>query len=122
MTPTKPGHYWWREKDGDEWEQGVVSYNWDRSRLTWDTIELTVHRDYRFVSGMGGQWEPCPKPGEGVEGWGVFATHGTFIHAMACEDDCKSSCFKDGFYSEQVFKDSSLTCQPVTIYPREEQV
>jgi|DEB0MinimDraft_6_1074348.scaffolds.fasta_scaffold38672_4 hypothetical protein len=58
--PTKPGSYYWREKDGDEWELWHVLDNGS---------ELTAHRGFNvaFLPDLGGQWLPVPAAEELVE-------------------------------------------------------
>jgi hypothetical protein len=58
--PTKPGPYYWREKDGDEWELWHVLDNGS---------ELTAHRGFNvaFLPDLGGQWLPIPPAEELVE-------------------------------------------------------
>ena len=58
--PTKPGPYYWREKDGDEWELWHVLDNGS---------ELTAHRGFNvaFLPDLGGQWLPIPTAEELVE-------------------------------------------------------
>ena len=57
--PTKPGPYYWRESDGDEWE----------------SVKVDMHMDVHFLGGdmcygveeTGGQWLPIPTADELVE-------------------------------------------------------
>ena len=58
--PTKTGPYYWREKDGDEWELWHVLDNGS---------ELTAHRGFNvaFLPDLGGQWLPIPTAEELVE-------------------------------------------------------
>jgi len=58
--PTKPGPYYWREQEGDEWELWQVLDNGS---------ELTAHRGFNvaFLPDLGGQWLPIPPAEELVE-------------------------------------------------------
>jgi len=58
--PTKPGPYYWRKSDGDEWELWYVLDN---------GFELTAHRGFNvaFLPDLGGQWLPIPPADELVE-------------------------------------------------------
>jgi hypothetical protein len=58
--PTKPGPYYWRESEGDEWEMWHVLDNGS---------ELTAHRGFNvaFLPDLGGQWLPIPTADELVE-------------------------------------------------------
>ena len=60
QLPTKPGPYYWREKDGDEWELWHVLDNGS---------ELTAHRGFNvaFLPDLGGQWLPIPTAEELLE-------------------------------------------------------
>ena len=58
--PTKPGPYYWRESEGDEWEMWHVLDNGSA---------LTAHRGFNvaFLPDLGGQWLPIPTADELVE-------------------------------------------------------
>jgi hypothetical protein len=60
QLPTKPGPYYWRESDGDNWELWHVLDNGS---------ELTAHRGFNvaFLPDLGGQWLPIPTADELVE-------------------------------------------------------
>ena len=60
--PTKPGPYYWREKDGDEWKLGNVFRNYDK-RFYFETFNIAG----KTVVDMGGQWLPIPPAEELVE-------------------------------------------------------
>lgn len=57
--PTEPGPYWWRAKDGDEWQ----------------TVKVDMHLDVHLIGGdmvcsseeCGGQWVKIQTPDEGQE-------------------------------------------------------
>jgi len=60
--PTKPGPYYWRESDGDEWELGNVFKNYDKS-FYFEAFNIVG----KPVVDMGGQWLPIPTAEELVE-------------------------------------------------------
>ena len=60
--PTKPGPYYWREKDGDEWELGNVFINYDK-RFYFEACNIVG----KPVIDMKGQWLPIPTADELVE-------------------------------------------------------
>lgn len=78
--PTEPGFYWWREKDGDEWE----------------IVQIDLHMDAHFIGGdmcygaaeCGGQWQRCIRPDEGQECFAVRAPSGQFIE-IATQEHCE---------------------------------
>jgi len=63
--PTKPGPYYWREKDGDEWALGNVfeSYDCREQCLYFETFNISG----KPLNDMQGQWLPIPTPDELVE-------------------------------------------------------
>ena len=68
QLPTKPGPYYWREKDGDEWALGNVfeSYDWEACReqcLYFETFNISR----KPLNDMQGQWLPIPTADELVE-------------------------------------------------------
>jgi len=82
--PTKPGPYYWREKDGDEWEIAQINRCMDVYFVACD-----MHYKLRET---GGEWLPIPTADElvelqackkmvdeGQEAWGVFAPAGQCI-------------------------------------------
>lgn len=62
QLPTKPGPYYWREKDGDEWELGNVFINYDK-RFYFEACNIVG----KSVIDMKGQWLPIPPAEELVE-------------------------------------------------------
>jgi hypothetical protein len=62
LLPTKPGPYYWREKDGDKWKLGNVFENYDK-RFYFELFNIVG----KPVVDMGGQWLPIPTAEELVE-------------------------------------------------------
>ena len=62
QLPTKPGPYYWREKDGDEWARIF------EVRIS-DSMGLCINAGfyYESVEQRGGQWLPLPTAEELVE-------------------------------------------------------
>ena len=62
QLPTKPGPYYWRESDGDEWELWHVDENVNQPGLT-------ARRGFNVArpEKLGGQWLPIPTAEELVE-------------------------------------------------------
>ena len=60
--PTKPGAYYWREKDGDKWKLGNVFENYDK-RFYFELFNIVG----KPVVDMGGQWLPIPTAEELVK-------------------------------------------------------
>jgi len=124
MTPTKPGHYWWRAKDEDEWVIAEVILK--NSRLN-----IRCQNGDCLVSAYGGQWVSCHNPGEGVEGvegWGVFeqgakipcftgSTEQEAITTFVGPDNAGNLRIMMWEYAKQ---HEGYTCKPITIHPREE--
>lgn len=118
--PTKPGPYWWREKDGDEWELGWVSCPWGRD-LVWETIKLATQQDYQIVSDMGGQWKRIHNPDEGQESTGVVDPSGIVVMAAKSEEKCICECSYLNDNDHTLSEDQFYTNKPVTIYPKDEE-
>ena len=67
--PTKPGPYYWREKDGDEWQLVCIEIHiYNRNP---DVVHLSCYsgKEMRMlpIKDMGGQWLPIPTADELVE-------------------------------------------------------
>jgi hypothetical protein len=63
--PTKPGPYYWREKDGDEWEIHTVFID---DELNHTLMALCPIDDTWYATeNWGGQWLPIPTAEELVE-------------------------------------------------------
>ena len=60
--PTKPGPYYWRKSDGDEWKLGNVFRNYDK-RFHFETFNIGG----KPVVDLQGQWLPVPPAAELVE-------------------------------------------------------
>ena len=63
--PTKPGPYYWREKDGDEWEIHTVFID-DELNNTLMAL-CPIDDTWYATENWGGQWLPIPTPDELVE-------------------------------------------------------
>ena len=65
QLPTKPGPYYWREKDGDEWEIHTVFID---DELNHTLMALCPIDDTWYATeNWGGQWLPIPPAEELVE-------------------------------------------------------
>jgi hypothetical protein len=62
LLPTKPGPYYWREKDGDKWKLGNVFENYDK-RFYFELFNIAG----KPVIDLQGQWLPIPTAEELVE-------------------------------------------------------
>jgi len=62
QLPTKPGPYYWREKDGDKWKLGNVFEHYDK-RFHFETFNIGG----KPVVDLQGQWLPIPTAEELVE-------------------------------------------------------
>jgi hypothetical protein len=67
--PTKPGPYYWREKDGDKWSIKEVYVNYKTKNLEAAHISSLDGRGLSMQSPeyIGGQWLPIPTADELVE-------------------------------------------------------
>jgi hypothetical protein len=65
QLPTKPGPYYWRESDGDEWEIHTVFID---DELNHTLMALCPMDDTWYATeNWGGQWLPIPTAEELVE-------------------------------------------------------
>ena len=102
QLPTKPGPYYWREKDGDKWSIKEVYVNYKTKNLEAAHISSLDGRGLSMQSPeyIGGQWLPIPTAEELVElpakakaydegqhEWGLFDTEGKF--AVTCPNEQK---------------------------------
>jgi len=69
QLPTKPGPYYWREKDGDKWSIKEVYVNYKTKNLEAAHISSLDGRGLSMQSPeyIGGQWLPIPTADELVE-------------------------------------------------------
>jgi len=63
--PTKPGPYYWREKDGDEWEIHTVFVDYELNNTLMAFCQMD--ETWYAVENWGGQWLPIPTAEELVE-------------------------------------------------------
>ena len=63
--PTKPGPYYWREKDGDEWEIHTVFIDDELNNTL--MASCPIDDTWYATENWGGQWLPIPTPDELVE-------------------------------------------------------
>lgn len=109
QLPTKPGHYHWREKDGDEWEVGKIYRGFD-GELHFETVNIAGDS----VEELGGQWSPIPTPDEGIEAWAVFDDSGDLFHVGNDRD------FAEQYANDMIEATGQKhTVQPVIIYKSE---
>ena len=108
--PTQPGNYYWREKDGDAWEQ----------------VKIDSHMNAHFIGGdmcysveeCGGQWAKAHKPDGGVEVWAVFKGDSRLLSTITyLEHEARYN--TDDFNKDAV--KCKYTCEPVTIYRKEKE-
>lgn len=105
--PTTPGSYWWREKDGDEWEQ-------IREVYPHADLELAVidEGDECTPQQIGGQWAKAHKPDEGIEAWAVFNNRtGSFA---VCWEDQEAAQDMTVDFNNMATKDR-YTCRKVRV-------
>jgi len=132
--PTKPGAYYWRKSDGDEWEIHTVFID---DELNHTLMALCPIDDTWYATeNRGGQWLPIPtaeelvelqakKTGdEGQDGWATLSEDGQWItvgesRMEALRDFC---CRGNRNFSnedvERLWKPNTqygYTCEPVTI-------
>jgi len=63
--PTKPGPYYWREKDGDEWELCTVFVDYELNNTLMAFCQMD--ETWYAVENWGGQWLPIPTAEELLE-------------------------------------------------------
>ena len=63
--PTKPGPYYWREKDGDEWEIHTVFIDDELNNTL--MASCPIDDTWYATENWGGQWLPIPTADELVE-------------------------------------------------------
>jgi hypothetical protein len=63
--PTKPGPYYWREKDGDEWEIHTVFIDDELNNTL--MASCPIDDTWYATENWGGQWLPIPTAEELVE-------------------------------------------------------
>jgi len=63
--PTKPGPYYWREKDGDGWEPVIVIHHNDP--FMEPTVKFVLNDFENDLKAMEGQWLPIPNAEELME-------------------------------------------------------
>ena len=103
--PTKSAPYWWREKDGDEWETVTLSCH-DPDLATLWCIE-----NHCMATDMGGQWKRIPNPDEGQEALMIRHHNGEsdIVEGTATNADI------------DYWQQRGFTCKPVTIFERDEE-
>lgn len=111
--PTKPGPYWWREKEGNGWDVTI--------HLISSGGNLVMSHNHMPPERMGGQWRRIPEPDEGQEALGVFNHEGIFV--MASFSDAKAMNECEYLNCEDItLQDGELyTHKPVTIFERDEE-
>lgn len=109
--PTETGPFWWREKDGDEWEL------WHITEVT-NPPGFIAGRGFNHgrVEKFGGQWAKCHRPDEGQEAEIVFDQHNRVRHLGSIMDYAKLI----GVTVSQLRR-SGYTCEPVTIHRRNKE-
>ena len=98
QLPTKPGPYYWREKDGDEWEIHTVFIDDELNNTL--MASCPIDDTWYATENWGGQWLPIPTAEELVElqakakaydegqhEWGMFDSEGKF--AVTCPNEQK---------------------------------
>jgi hypothetical protein len=125
--PTKPGPYYWREKDGDEWEIHTVYID---DELNHTLMALCPIDDTWYATeNWGGQWLPIPAAEELVElqaakkmvdeGHEMYCvTNG--IDAVSYLGKCESHAWLGAELvhdrdPDSLTIDDGYTCEPVTI-------
>jgi len=122
--PTKPGPYYWREKDGDEWEIHTVFVDYELNNTLMAFCQMD--ETWYAVENWGGQWLPIPTAeelvelqdckkmvDEGQEAWGVYCPSGQLVltgDKSDCEQQVDYMNDTDIFATHQKY-----TCEPVTI-------
>ena len=106
--PTKPGPYYWRESDGDEWEIAQVN-------RFMDVYFIGCDMPYGLKE-TGGQWLPIPTAeelvelkatkkmvDEGQEAWAIYDTDGLFVVTDSVEPNTSFGIeLKDGYTCRKV--------------------
>lgn len=115
QLPTKPGPYWFREKDGDEWAKIFEIRQWKGGMYAcqiWPTNEvLEEGLMHHFV----GQWSPIPMPDEGFEAWMLFHEISPIPDIYITEAEALSTMVAYNQHDPQ----KGYSVQPVAIYKRE---
>ena len=106
--PKTSGAYWWREKDGDEWEQvevkEVFAYKVN------DVTEYTIEE-------LGGQWAKAHNPDDGIEAWAVFVEGIIRCHSIASTNEA----VKDQLPFFESMHNKKCTVEAVTIYRKDKK-
>lgn len=116
--PTTPGPYWWREKDGDEWEYGEV-YRGHSGDLYWETMAIGGQP----LDHMQGQWAKAHNPDEGIVAWAVFNIDEFFVSAPTkrLAQQAASQAMYGRLDRWDALEVLGGTCEPVTIYRKEKE-
>lgn len=128
--PTKPGHYYWRRKDGDGWriiQVYLVMLN-DEPEVNGMCCESPLSGEYVHVSEIDGEWLQIPTAEELVElqaakkmvdekhdGWAIFQ-RGEFCLSVPTQDYVIRLIEKiTGYPWVTLSSEANYTCEPVTI-------
>ena len=130
QLPTKPGPYYWRESDGDEWEIHTVFID-DELNNTLMAL-CPIDDTWYATKNWGGQWLPIPPADElvklqakakmvdeGHESWGVYHPSGQLVLTGDKSDREQQVDYMndtDIFAAHQ-----KHTCEPVTIVRNQKQ-
>ena len=121
QLPTKPGTYYWREKDGDEFQLVCIEIHiYNRNP---DVVHLSCYSGQEMrmvpVKDMGGQWLPIPTADELVELQACKIELQNIVKANAKEWEMPNDEFMYEFHAWAVNRAKHVlgmhTCEPVTI-------
>jgi hypothetical protein len=115
--PTKPGPYYWREKDGDEWEIHTVFVDYELNNTLMAFCQMD--ETWYAVENWGGQWLPIPPAEELVELRACKIELQNIVKANAKEWEMPNDEFIYEFHAWAVNRAKHVlgmhTCEPVTI-------
>ena len=137
QLPTKPGPYYWREKDGDKWSIKEVYVNYKTKNLEAAHISSLDGRGLSMQSPeyIGGQWLPIPPAEELVElqakakaydegcvdAYVVTSVSGRSVSIDFTEPRAWSLAERlEGIFRCDL-ESSGYTCEPVTIFREEKR-
>lgn len=115
--PTTPGPYWWRAKDGDEWELVIL----DKNRHPWNEDAYNMGP----LSDMQGQWAKVHRPDDGrtlTHDETEFIIESLEERYQPAPLDPMGKAWQEGVNeeSEKLVK-LFRTCEPVTIFRKEKE-
>jgi len=116
--PTKPGAYYWREKDGDEWELVIVVFHNDP--FMEPTVKFVFNDFENDLKAMDGQWLPIPTADElleGIDAWAVFVEGMIRCHSIASTKEA----VKDQLPFFESMHNKKCTVEAVTIFRKEKE-